>query len=95
MPSTAWKRPSFPPPPPRSRGTSPRRRWESEQRKYELGTGTIFLVLEAETELAATETTLVQAQINYQMALTAADHATGTLLERHHVQLEQSGVKQL
>lgn len=64
---------------------------ESEQRKYELGTGTIFLVLEAQTELAQTEVTLVQAEVNYQMALAAVDHATGTLLERHHVQLEQSG----
>jgi outer membrane protein len=62
---------------------------ESEQRKYELGTGTIFLVLEAQTELAQTEVSLVQAEINYQMALAAVDHATGTLLERHHVQLEQ------
>ena len=67
---------------------------ESEQRKYELGTGTIFLVLEAQTELATTETALVQAEVNYQMALAAVDHATGTLLERHRVQLEQSGYKQ-
>ncbi len=67
---------------------------ESEQRKYELGTGTIFLVLEAQTELASTEVSLVQAEIGYQMALAAVDHATGTLLERHHVQLEQSGFKQ-
>ncbi len=67
---------------------------ESEQRKYELGTGTIFLVLEAQTELATTETTLVQAEVNYQIALAAVDHATGTLLDRHHVQLEQSGFKQ-
>jgi len=66
---------------------------ESEQRKYELGTGTIFLVLEAQTELAQTEVSLVQAEVNYQIALVAVDHATGTLLERHRVQLEQSGVK--
>jgi outer membrane protein len=67
---------------------------ESEQRKYDLGTGTIFLVLEAQTELAQTEVSLVQAEVNYQMALAAVDHATGTLLERHHVELEQSGFKQ-
>ena len=67
---------------------------ESEQRKYELGTGTIFLVLEAQTELAQTEVSLVQAEVNYQIALAAVDHATGTLLERHRVQLEQSGFKQ-
>jgi outer membrane protein TolC len=67
---------------------------ESEQRKYELGTGTIFLVLEAQTELAQTEVSLVQAEVNYQIALAAVDHATGTLLERHRVELEQSGFKQ-
>lgn len=67
---------------------------ESEQRKYELGTGTIFLVLEAQTELAQTEVSLVQAEVNYQVALAAVDHATGTLLERHHIQLQQSGLKQ-
>jgi outer membrane protein len=67
---------------------------ESEQRKYDLGTGTIFLVLEAQTELAQTEVSLVQAEISYQMALAAVDHATGTLLERHQVELEQSGFRQ-
>ncbi len=63
---------------------------ESEQRKYELGAGQIFLVLEAQTELAQAEVGLVQAEIGYQTALAAVDHATGTLLERHRVQIEQS-----
>jgi outer membrane protein TolC len=33
----------------------------AEQRKYELGNGTIFLVLEAQTEEATAEQTLLQA----------------------------------
>jgi outer membrane protein len=59
----------------------------AEQRKYELGSGTIFLVLEAQTELAAAEQSLLQAQINYQIAVAGVDHATGELLEPYHVQI--------
>jgi len=63
---------------------------ESEQRKYELGAGQIFLVLEAQTELAQAEVALDQAEIGYQVALAAVDHATGTLLDRHGIQVEKA-----
>jgi outer membrane protein TolC len=63
---------------------------ESEQRKVQLGTGTTFFVLEAQNELTLAENSLVQAEISYQTALAAIDHATGTLLERHHVQIDQT-----
>jgi len=63
---------------------------ESEQRKYELGSSEVYVVLEAQTELATAEVALVQAQVNYQMALAAVDHATGTLLERHQVEIEKT-----
>jgi len=59
----------------------------AEQRKYELGQGTIFLVLEAQTELAAAEQTLLQAEVGYQLAVAGVDHATGGLLEPYHVQI--------
>lgn len=59
----------------------------AEERKYELGADTIFFVLEAQTELAQAEQSLVQAQINYQLAVAAVDHSTGDLLEHHHVQI--------
>ena len=59
---------------------------KAEERKYELGSETIFFVLEAQTELSAAEQSLVQAQVNYQLAVAAVDHATGDLLEHHHVQ---------
>lgn len=59
----------------------------AEQRKYELGSGTIFLVLEAQTELAAAEQTLLQAEVGYQLSLAGVDHATGELLEPYHVQI--------
>lgn len=63
---------------------------ESEQRKVQLGTGTTFFVLEAQNELTQAENSLVQAQISYQTALAAIDHATGTLLDRHHIELDQT-----
>jgi outer membrane protein TolC len=59
----------------------------AEQRKYELGQGTIFLVLEAQTELAAAQQSLLQAEVGYQVAVAGVDHATGGLLEPYHVQI--------
>ena len=61
----------------------------AEQRKYELGSGTIFLVLEAQTEVAAAEQSLLQAEVGYQLAVAAVDHATGELLEPYHVQIAE------
>jgi len=61
----------------------------AEQRKYELGQGTIFLVLEAQTELAAAEQSLLQAEVGYQLAVAGVDHATGGLLEPYHVQIAE------
>ncbi len=61
----------------------------AEQRKYELGQGTIFLVLEAQTEQASAEQNLLQAEVGYQLAVAALDHATGELLEPYHVQIAE------
>jgi outer membrane protein TolC len=61
----------------------------AEQRKYELGQGTIFLVLEAQTELAAAQQSLLQAEVGYQLAVAGVDHATGGLLEPYHVQIAE------
>jgi HAE1 family hydrophobic/amphiphilic exporter-1 len=59
----------------------------AEQRKYDLGSETIFFVLEAQTELASAELGLLQAEVNYQLAVAGLDHATGELLEPYHVQI--------
>jgi len=61
----------------------------AEQRKYELGSETIFFVLEAQTELANAELALLQAQVNYQLAVANVDHATGGLLEPYHLQIAE------
>jgi outer membrane protein len=57
----------------------------AEQRKYELGSETIFFVLEAQAELAQAESGLLQAEIGYRVAVAAVDHATGNLLDEYHV----------
>jgi outer membrane protein len=61
---------------------------EAEQRKYDLGAETIFVLLDTQNQLATADLTLVQAQVSYQLALTAVQHATGELLERYHVQVK-------
>ena len=66
-----------------------KRTMAAEQRKYELGSGSIFLVLEAQTEVAGAEQSLLQAEIGYQLAVAAVDHATGGLLEPYHVQIAE------
>jgi outer membrane protein len=59
----------------------------ADERKYELGAEQIFFVLDAQTQLALAELSLIQSQVNYQLAVTQVDHATGDLLEHHHVQV--------
>lgn len=63
---------------------------EAQQRKYQLGSGLIFLVLQAQTQLAQAEQSLVLAQVNYRLAVVAIEHATGTLLDRYQVQITQA-----
>lgn len=66
-----------------------RKTMEAEQRKYELGNGQIFLVLEAQTELAAAEQGLLQAEVSYRLAVAYVDYATGSLLEPYGVQIKE------
>jgi outer membrane protein TolC len=64
---------------------------EAEQRKRELGENTLFLVLEAQAGLAAAELSYLGSAVEYQRAATGVARATGTLLERHNVQIAESG----
>jgi len=61
----------------------------AEQRKYELGSGQIYLVLEAQTELAAAEQNLLQAEVGYRVAVAAVDYATGNSLEPYGIQITE------
>ena len=62
----------------------------ADQRKYELGAETIFFVLDSQNTLEQAQQSYVQAQVQYQLALAAVDHATGDLLERNKVLISDS-----
>ena len=62
----------------------------ADERKYELGTEQIFFVLDAQTQLAQAELNLIESQVNFQLAVAQVDHATGDLLEHHHVQVVEA-----
>jgi outer membrane protein len=59
----------------------------ADERKYELGAEPVFFVLDAQTQLAQAELNLIQAQVNFQLAVAQLDHATGDMLDHHHVQI--------
>ena len=59
----------------------------AEQRKSQLGAQPVFFLLDAQTKLAAAEASLLQAQIGYQTAIAAVDHATGSLLQSYQVEI--------
>lgn len=59
----------------------------ADERKYELGAETVFFVLDAQNQLAQAEQGRIQAQVSYQFAVAQVDHATGDLLDHHHVQI--------
>lgn len=59
----------------------------ADERKYELGAEPVFFVLDAQTQLAQAELNLIQSQVSYQLAVAQLDHATGDLLDHHHVEI--------
>src|SRR6266481_1226827 len=59
----------------------------ADERKYELGAETVFFVLDSQIVLAQAELNLIRAQVNLQVAVAQVDHATGDLLDHHHVQI--------
>ena len=59
----------------------------ADERKYELGAETVFFVLDAQNQLAQAELSLIQSQVGFQLAVAQLDHATGDLLDHHHVQI--------
>ncbi len=62
---------------------------DAEERKYQLGAETIFFVLQAQTVLASAEANVLQAEINYQLACAAVDHATGMLLDHYKIEVQK------
>jgi outer membrane protein len=62
----------------------------ADERKYELGAEPVFFVLDSQIVLAQAELNLIQAQVNFQVAVAQVDHAIGDLLDHHHVQILDS-----
>ena len=62
----------------------------ADERKYALGAEPVFFVLDAQTQLAQAELNLIQSQVGFQVAVAQLDHATGDLLDHHHVQIVET-----
>lgn len=60
---------------------------QAEQRKFELGAETLFVLLETQSELATAEQSLIQAQIGYQVAVASVYYSTGELLGNYNVEI--------
>jgi outer membrane protein TolC len=61
------------------------KRVEAEQKKYELGTSTIFLVLSAQNDLTRDEANLVNQSVGYRRNLLTLMQRTGELLAERGV----------
>ena len=66
-----------------------RKNLTAAQRKHELGSEEVFFVLEAQTEVAQAESSVLQAQAEYQVAVAALQHATGKLLQPYRIQIDE------
>jgi len=64
------------------------KRLDAENKKYELGTSQIFLVLQAQTDLITAESNVVLQIINYKRNVLALLQATGELLPERGVVLQ-------
>jgi outer membrane protein TolC len=63
---------------------------DAEQKKFQLGESTVFLVIQAQRDLVAAEVREVQARSTYAKALTDFAQATGTTLTKHNVELSEA-----
>ncbi len=70
--------------------TLQQRTLEAEQKKFDLGASTIFLVVQAQRDLAIARSQEIAAENNYVVARTALDQATGRILDAHNITLEEA-----
>jgi outer membrane protein len=64
------------------------KRVDAEQKRYELGTTTIFFVLAAQNDLTTAEAALVRESINYRRNLLTLLQRTGELLDERGIQVQ-------
>ena len=63
---------------------------DAEQRKFKLGESTVFLVIQAQRDLATAEGNEVKARSTYAKALTQFRQAAGTILADYHIELNDA-----
>ncbi len=63
---------------------------DAEQKKYALGASTVFLVIQAQRDLAQSEAQEVVALSTYNRAVVALNSATGQTLEKYNVTLDEA-----
>jgi outer membrane protein TolC len=68
---------------------------EGEQKKFQLGESTPFLVIQRERDVATAEGTEAQARDAYAKALVTYAQATGTILERFNVEISEAKTGQV
>jgi outer membrane protein TolC len=62
---------------------------DAEQEKYQLGTVTAFELLTAQSQLATSESSVINAYVNYQKAIVAYRRAIWTILDEMGVVIEK------
>jgi outer membrane protein TolC len=63
---------------------------DAEQKKYALGASTVFLVVQAQRDLAQAQSQEVAALSAYSKARNSLDQATGRILDVYNIQLEEA-----
>ncbi|MGA8274325.1 MAG: TolC family protein, partial [Candidatus Sulfotelmatobacter sp.] len=68
---------------------------DAEQKKYQFGTSTTTLVLQYQSQLATSESTLVNATVAYEKSRIELDRATGTLLDHDGISVDDAAKGQV
>jgi outer membrane protein TolC len=63
---------------------------DAEQKKYQFGTSTTTLVLQFQSGLATSESTLVNAMVAYEKSRVELDRATGQLLDHNGISIDDA-----
>jgi len=63
---------------------------DAEQKKFQLGESTVFLVIQAQRDLATADGNEVKAQSTYAKAITQFRQATGTILDDYQIELNDA-----
>jgi outer membrane protein len=68
---------------------------DAEQKKYQFGTSTTTLVLQYQSQLATSESTLVNAMVAYEKSQVELDRATGQLLDHANISIDDAAKGQV